>query len=272
MTILWQGIKVTFGFFLILGLLFASSVFSVLLYAKVTGKEPILLGSSAAMPMAAVPTAAPIEVPVPTPTPEPEPIRSARIDAPVVRQRPELPAGCEVTSLTMLLQYYGVSKTKMELAAEMPRDETPYVLNSDGSIRYWGNPNTGFVGDVTRKGRGFGIYHAGLMPLLSKYVPTAIDITNKPFELYEQQIAKGIPVIVWTTIDYNLPSKWVTWDTPLGPIQTTMSEHAVLLVGYDENFVYINDPLSGKKDIQVDKQRFIQTWEALGNQGLSYTL
>jgi len=268
MTILWQGLKVTFAFFLIAGLLFASGVFSVLLYAKVTGKDEQWLSREQAQPLAAAP-AQTVE-PEPTPTPPPPQPTSAMLDAPLVRQLPELPAGCEITSLTMLLQFYGANKSKMELVAEMPRDATPAVLNDDGSVAYWGNPNTGFVGDVTRKGRGFGIYHAGLLPLLKQYVKTAVDLTNKPFSAYEKQVAAGIPIVVWTTIDYNQPYKWVIWDTPIGPIETTYSEHAVLMVGFDENNVYVNDPLSGKKNVPINKARFIDVWTAMGKQGLTY--
>ncbi|MEC0209125.1 hypothetical protein P4H70_09325, partial [Paenibacillus ehimensis] len=38
MTVLWKGIQVTLALFLITGLLFASGVFAVLLYAKLTGQ------------------------------------------------------------------------------------------------------------------------------------------------------------------------------------------------------------------------------------------
>ncbi|TXK85846.1 hypothetical protein FU659_02130 [Paenibacillus sp. N3.4] len=263
--------KVTLGLFLVAGLVFASSVFAVLLYAKATGKETALFASSPTLFVAA-PTTTPTNVTVAVATPQVihQVKKSALIDAPVFAQLPELPAGCEVTSLTMLLQFNGINKTKMELAEEMPKDTTPASLNADGSIGYWGNPNTGFVGDVTRKQRGFGIYHAGLFPLLKTYIPQAIDITGESFDLYEQQIANGIPVITWTTIDYNIPYKWVTWDTPIGPLQTSYSEHAVLLVGYDENNVYLNDPLKGKKQVQVNKAQFIESWAAMGKQGLTY--
>ncbi|OPH47704.1 hypothetical protein BC351_10990 [Paenibacillus ferrarius] len=270
MTIIWQGLKVTFGFFLVAGLVFASSVFAVLLYAKATGKEPALFASVSSAVVMAKPAESAQAVQTATPVPAVQPKKSAMIDAPVFAQLPELPAGCEITSLTMLLNYVGIAKNKMELAAEMPKDETPAVLNTDGSIASWGNPNTGFVGDVTRKKRGFGIYHAGLFPLLKNYIPQAIDITGESFEMYEQQIARDIPVIVWTTIDFNIPYKWVTWDTPLGPLKTTYAEHAVLLVGYDENNVYLNDPISGKKQVQVNKDQFIDSWTAMGKQGLTY--
>lgn len=270
MMILWKGLKVTFAFFLILGLLSTSSVFAVLLYAKYTGKESVIFGKGAMPLIVPGETAAPAV----QPTPKPEEVKqpaSAMIDAPLVRQNPELPAGCEVTSLTMLLQFSGLAKTKMELAAEMPKDETPIVWGAGGSIEYWGHPNTGFVGDVTRKRKGFGIYHAGLFPLLNKYIPSAVDLTGQSFDAYEKQIAAGVPVVVWTTIYYTVPDNWVTWNSPLGPIKTTFSEHAVLLVGYDENAVYLNDPLSGKQKVKVDKAQFLASWEAMGKQGLSYT-
>lgn len=270
MRIIWQGMKVTLGLFLVAGLTFASSVFAVLLYAKATGKESALFASGPVVLASDKPVATVKATVKPTPSPANPKKTSAMLDVPVVEQLPELPAGCEITSLTMLLTYYGVNKSKMELVAEMPRDNTPATLNADGSIGYWGNPNTGFVGDVTRKLRGFGIYHAGLFPLLKNYVPTAIDVTGEAFDLYEQQVASGIPVIVWTTIDYNQPYKWVTWDTPIGPIQTTYSEHAVVLVGFDETNVYLNDPLSGKKQLKVNKAQFVDSWTAMGKQGLTY--
>jgi uncharacterized protein YvpB len=269
MMIIWKGLKVTFGLFLVAGLVFASSVFAVLLYAKATGKETALFASSPSV-FIAKPTAPVKAAEVSTLQSPTELQKSALIDAPVFAQLPELPAGCEITSLTMLLHYYGIAKSKMELAAEMPKDDTPLTLNADGSIAFWGNPNTGFVGDVTRMQRGFGIYHSGLFPLLKSYIPQAIDITGESFELFEQQVASGIPVIIWTTIDFNIPYKWVTWDTPLGPLKTTYAEHAVLLVGYDENNVYLNDPLSGKKQVQVNKDQFIDSWSAMGKQGLTY--
>ncbi|WP_235941693.1 C39 family peptidase [Paenibacillus puerhi] len=282
MTILWKGIKVTLGFFLIGGLLFASSVFAVLLYAKITGQDdwmrPAVHAFEADILPASARTAADVKASEDAPTtpaaaieqPKPK-AASVMLDAPAVRQLPELPSGCEVTSLTMLLKFRGIDKTKMELAAEMKRDTTPIRYNKDGSIAYWGNPNIGFVGEPTGKAKGFGIYHTALFEQLKDHIPTAIDLTREPFERLEDQLRDGIPSVVWTTIDYKVPKKWVVWDTSLGPIQTTFMEHAVLLVGFDEENVYVNDPLPGSRQQKINKEQFIATWKAMGRQAISYT-
>ncbi|MFB6365134.1 C39 family peptidase [Paenibacillus elgii] len=272
MTVLWKGIQVTLALFLITGLLFASGVFAVLLYAKLTGQtwfqDPAVAYAeqeAAAAAKAAATAAAP---PAPKPVERP---KSVLLEAPHIRQRPELPSGCEVTSLAMLLQFYGVNKSKMDLVPEMKKDPTPIRYNKNGSIAYWGNPNTGFVGEVTGAAKGFGIYHTALFELLKDYVPTAQDMTKEPFSKLEDQLIQGIPSVVWTTIDYKVPDKWVVWDTPIGPIETTFMEHAVLLVGFDEQYVYVNDPLAGQSNKKIDKEAFIATWDAMGRQALSYT-
>ncbi|PZE22565.1 C39 family peptidase [Paenibacillus xerothermodurans] len=266
MMVLWKGIQVTLGFFLIAGLLFASGVLAVLLYGKITGQAWF----REAAPVARAETAV-VEQPSAATAAAPAPAKSAMLEAPVVRQLPELPSGCELTSLTMLLQFYGVQKDKMKLLPEMKRDTTPLRMGKNGEIVFWGNPNTGFVGEITGAAKGFGIYHTALFELQHKYIPTAIDLTNEPFHKLEQQLREGIPSVVWTTIDYKVPNKWTVWDTPIGPIKTTFMEHAVLLVGFDEQNVYVNDPLSGKAQVKIDKAQFLQTWEAMGRQALSYT-
>ncbi|TVY06766.1 hypothetical protein FPZ49_27775 [Paenibacillus cremeus] len=275
--------QVTFGLFLIGGLLFASTVFGVLLYGKLTGQdwfgEPEVLSTNVAYAEDSLNITKKAEVSSPaalTPAPAPQaPVMEKKssivLDAPLVFQKPELPSGCELTSLTMLLNYYGVKKTKMQLLPEMKRDTTPIRYNKDGSIAYWGNPNLGFVGEITGSSKGFGIYHTALMDLLQKYVPSAVDLSRESFNKLEDQLLAGFPSVVWTTIDYNVPDNWVIWDSPIGPIQTTFMEHAVLLVGFDEQFVYVNDPLSGRSKQKIEKERFIATWEAMGQQALSYT-
>lgn len=195
----------------------------------------------------------------------------AMIDTVSIRQHPELFNGCEITTLTMLLQSYGIDKNKMEMAAEMKRDETP-LKEVNGKIISWGDPHVGFVGDVTGRKKGLGIYHEPLFPLLQQYIPSAVNLTGSSFEELERFVSNGFPVMVWTTISFVPPreNQWFTWDSPTGEVRATFQMHTVLLVGYDDQYVYVNDPETGEKQKRIDRDRFIETWEVFGKQALSY--
>ncbi|MHC2201172.1 hypothetical protein [Paenibacillus sp. PvR053] len=44
----------------------------------------------------------------------------------------------------------------------------------------------------------------------------------------------------------------------------------VVLVGFNADHVYVNDPLTAKKAQKANKQTFIDTWITMGKQALSY--
>jgi uncharacterized protein YvpB len=276
MTNLWKYAKYTGLISIVLGLILTSAIFTVLLYAKITGKEPYSQNFETVNAYTEITdldeNVKNEETESNTLALEPEIVHktAARVSVPLILQYPELPRGCELTSLTMLMQYYGIKKSKMDLLPEMKRDSTEVQYDKDGTISFWGHPNVGFVGDITLNSVGFGIYHAPLYDLLESYIPTALDLTGSSFRDLELQLSQDIPVVVWTTVTYKEPSSWIEWDTPIGPIRTTIQEHAVIMVGYDEQYVYINDPLKETKDIKIDKKQFISTWETMGKQALSY--
>jgi uncharacterized protein YvpB len=180
-------------------------------------------------------------------------------------QLPELPNGCEVTSLSMLLQAVGHPVDKLILAAQQPTDTSQPVFQS---ILRWGNPNEAFVG-LTGGSYGYGIYHGPLAALLDRYFPgRALDLTGDPFAKVQQQLLSGIPVVVWTTTTMRPPTQWVTWQTDLGPFRATNSEHAVLLVGYSRAGLVIDNPLSGQQEL-VQTDPFLAAWKALGQQAIT---
>lgn len=194
------------------------------------------------------------------------------IDAPLVRQMPELPRGCEVTSLAMLLAHAGIKVDKMTLAKEVKKDPTPYE-ERDGKI-YFGNPYDGFVGDMySFENPGLGVYHGPIRELGEKYLPGRIvDLTGQGFEAVYRQLDKGKPVWVVVTSEYRyIPSSyWMTWHTPSGPIKVTRKMHSVLITGYDDRFIYFNDPWATNKNSRAPKADFIAGWEQLGKQAISY--
>jgi uncharacterized protein YvpB len=202
---------------------------------------------------------------------DPPQISSVLIDAPVMSQLPELPRGCEVTSLAMLLNDAGVSVDKMTLAKEVKKDPTPYQRRN-GKI-FFGHPNEGFVGDMyTKENPGLGVYHKPIKELAEKYLPNQIvDLTGQSFEEIYPYLLNGSPVWVITNTTYRElpPNEFVEWETPKGPIKITYREHSVLITGFDEQFIYFNDPLTGTKNKKAPKQEFIEAWEQMGMQAIT---
>ena len=72
------------------------------------------------------------------------------LNVPLICQLPELEYGCELTSLTMLLQHYGTCVSKLDVANNAPRDITPILAHSPAEIYEWGNPAVGYVGDINQ--------------------------------------------------------------------------------------------------------------------------
>jgi uncharacterized protein YvpB len=197
--------------------------------------------------------------------------KSAMLNVVVINQNPELKYGCEVTSLTMVLNYAGVKTNKMELYRAVKKESDPLVRTPRGDILKWGNPEFGFVGDMTGRRSGTTVFDEPLVTLINQKLPgRAVNLTNLPFERVLNHVSNGYPVVVWTTLDYGLPKKWETWKHGNQVVRVPLDLHAVVLVGYDENFVYLNDPLTVKKQVRVNKNRFISSWKALGSRAVSY--
>ncbi len=199
--------------------------------------------------------------------------KSVLLEANAINQLPELPRGCEVTALAMLLQYAGVDVDKMTLAEEITKNTTAYeVVN--GTI-YYGNPNEGFVGDMySLEGPGLGVYHKPIAELAEKYLPGAIvDFTGSDFDTVKEQLSDGRPVWVITNSKYQELSddSFRTWVTPSGTIDITYSEHSVLLTGYDEDYVYFNDPLTGEQNKKAPIDDFNASWVQMGSQAITYS-
>ncbi|WP_353948366.1 C39 family peptidase [Sporolactobacillus sp. Y61] len=138
---------------------------------------------------------------------------TALLDVPLIRQRPELPTGCEAVALTMALHYYGVNVDKETVVRQMPRDSTPLIENPDGSVRSWGDPEVGFVGDPY--GDGVTINPKPLKQVLDHYRGGGTALYGKDFKVIEQAVGEGKPVLVWFTISHEMPVMRY-WKTPAG--------------------------------------------------------
>ncbi|URM33750.1 C39 family peptidase [Cytobacillus firmus] len=194
------------------------------------------------------------------------------IDAPAINQFPELPRGCEVTSLSMLLYHAGIQADKLTLAKEIKKNPEPYRVE-DGKI-YFGHPNEGFIGDMySFDNPGLGVYHKPIQELAEKYMPGSIeDLTGSDFEDLKIHLSDGRPVWIIINTAYKQLSDdlFQTWHTPSGKIQITYKEHSVLLTGYDQEFMYFNDPLTGEKNKKAPINDFEKAWVQMGKQAITY--
>ena len=194
------------------------------------------------------------------------------LNVPIVHQMPELYNGCEVASITMLLQYAGIQVNKFDVAKKISKDDDLLIQNSSGDILHWGNPNHGFVGSITGKGKkGYGVYNKPIQKVIEYYLPKrSINLTGKSFSHVENQIRKGKPVVVLVTTSFTPPKKWDSWKHGKETIHGTMELHAVTVVGFDSKSVYVNDPYTGQRARKVNKESFIECWTSLGKQAVSY--
>ncbi|KML46815.1 C39 family peptidase [Cytobacillus firmus] len=194
------------------------------------------------------------------------------IDAPAINQFPELPRGCEVTSLSMLLQHAGIKADKMTLAKEIKKNPEPYRIEN-GKI-YFGHPNEGFIGDMySFDNPGLGVYHKPVKELAEKYMPGSIeDLTGSDFEDLKIHLSDGRPVWIIINTAYKQLSDdfFQTWHTPSGKIQITYKEHSVLITGYDQKYMYFNDPLTGEKNKKAPIPDFEKAWVQMGKQAITY--
>lgn len=193
------------------------------------------------------------------------------LDAPLIRQNPELPRGCEVTTLAMLLHYAGRPVDKMALAEQVIKDPTP-VKKEGNRIVSWGDPELGFVGNMYDINKpGYGVYHEPLTVLANQYLRgNALDLTGAEFQDVLRFLERGAPVLTIINSRFRPVQDWVSWKGPKGIVQATFREHAVLLVGYDDLYVYVNDPLRGHKNRKISRFQFEKGWIQMGRQAVTY--
>lgn len=194
---------------------------------------------------------------------------SIMLEVPIMAQKPELIRGCEVTALAMFLSYYKQENvSKIILSEQLRKDETPKTL-VDGMINF-GDMHKGFVGSVSNNSQpGLGVYVEPIYDLASTYVDNLYNITGASFDQVLLFVGEGRPVWVITPVNYNKISDRViqNWLTPSGYMEVSFLEHSVVIVGYDDNYVYLNDPQQGRV-IKQPRVAFQVGWENQGSQAL----
>lgn len=157
--------------------------------------------------------------------------------AKTICQRPQMPTGCEITAVTMMINFAGKKITKGQAAKVMPRSL---------------NPNKGFIGSPYRKfPLGFWVAPNGVKPVVQHYLGTAVNMTNCSIAAIKRKLLRSHLVVAW-----------VGWFDHF-------SNHAVALTGYHGNTLYYNDPWTGTRR-SMNIATFKRHWAQDGHRALSY--
>ncbi|MDR1422627.1 MAG: C39 family peptidase [Coriobacteriales bacterium] len=181
-----------------------------------------------------------------------------------LNQSPELATGCEITSLTALLNYYSFGADKCDLADNY-LDKGP-VGTTDPRVAFVGNP---------RDGSSFGCYAPVIVTTANSYLlaqgsaKRAEDISGTSFSDLFSYINAGTPVIVWGTRYCEVGYYSVTWEVSGGSFTWFTPEHCMVLVGYDtsSNLVSVADPLVGAI-VSYDRDVFESRYNDLNQQAV----
>lgn len=136
------------------------------------------------------------------------PEHKTHVEIDPIMQWPELPNGCEATSMMMVLQYCGVNIDAVEFAMEyLPRDDFSY----SGNDRFGPDPEESYVGDPSSERGGWYCFEEPVKEGANMYLQMigsdlrAKTITGASESKLQNYLKKDRPVVVWVTTDYELP-------------------------------------------------------------------
>ena len=193
-------------------------------------------------------------------------------DFPAILQMPELPTGCEITALTMTLNYYGYHVDKVTMAAEyLPVAEDITYYGNDGLLH--GNDlNEYFIGDPFSED-GVVCGTGAIVTAADSYLEdagsslTAVDLTGTEPEALYELVSEDTPVVVWVTIEMANRDETQGWYTDDGEyVEWSNNDHGAVLIGYSPDTVTIADPISGI--VEYDRAQFERVYAARGSHGV----
>jgi len=179
-------------------------------------------------------------------------------------QLPQLPTGCEITSLTIVLNYLGYPVDKEDMASNYLEKSEPF----EGSFNdyFIGSPWDAFA---------WGCYAPVITNSANHYLKDqgskliAYNTTGYSMEELCVQLAAGNPVIVWTS--QSLDEE--TTSTPIILEDGTTdywysNEHCVVIIGYDlqKGTLTVCDPLEGI--VERDFNTFTARYEEFQRMGV----
>lgn len=169
------------------------------------------------------------------------------LSVPVIAQFPDFPTGCESVSAVMALRYYGATISVDDFVDQhLPKSNNFWRENG---VLHGPNPNRYFIGDPASK-NSYGCMAPVIEKALISYFGSADRVKNTTGEslssLCTTYIDQGVPVLVWATIGMIETEGSDSWKLEDGSTFTwPKNEHCMVLIGYDKQRYYFNDPYRG---------------------------
>ncbi len=174
------------------------------------------------------------------------------LDAPLYKQEHSL--SCESSSAAMAARFFGASVSEAQILDALPRDE---------------NPHKGFRGNVDGVYGGlddYGVYAGPIRRILTGLGLTATPFAGAMADIREH-LRHGRVLIAWVTYDLQVqtPRQMTFGD---GETATLVPyEHAFLIVGYNGEGFWVNDPYTGTARFYAERE-FARSFAYLGNMAL----
>ena len=192
---------------------------------------------------------------------------------PQILQNPELPNGCEITSLCMLLRFWGYDADKCVLADRyLPRTETWW--GTDPDLAYMGNPHL----EDDSPACGYYCFAGPIVAAATAYLadqegPMRIrpaDLTGAGEEELIACLQQGCPFLFWASLHFDdiCFDPCGAYPLPGGREHRVFHQlHCMVCCGVDEELFYLSDPLNF--NTRVPRPQFMKIYRQLGSRAVT---
>ena len=171
----------------------------------------------------------------------------------LIFQNPEFLNGCEITSLTMLLQMYGYTPSVALLYDQyLAKGE---VTLQDG-VLYGPDPEVAYAGDARSEDRGWYCYEMPLAEAGNGYLVSLGEaqrltgVQGITIQQLDEQLHNG-PVVCWVTIGYETPMySTLVYNTGMTTFQPFTNLHCIVVKEKTMQGYAVLDPLRGSYSVE----------------------
>lgn len=156
--------------------------------------------------------------------------------------------------------------------AKIEPKEEEIIQKEKKEVTYASDPFKVFVGHPSKNYEqgSYGCYAPPIIEALEKCYINCTDISGCTESELLKNIEEGNPIVVWGTYDareVEEKEEWLFPDGQEGSYTHLKGEHCMVLIGYDDDNIYLNDPIAGK-DVSQPKDIFFRNWKKLYSQAI----